>query len=317
MTQAAAQITASEALDRWLKACAQNPWAALSPQAAMPYAYIWRSWVRYLGDTDWTHATGLELLAFLNSIEQAKASRHAASDVTRRRYWRVIDRIYEHGQLFDYCQNNPAQEIAQADRPPQEVTSGAILTPRMWAALESGLPEPRDAVSARDRAALMAFMELGITPQELSNINLHDCAAHGLRITGPRTPQNRTLSISPELASAIQSYQGMRMLMGHSANSDALFVSREEPRISPQTMQRIATKYIRACAHRNKLPEPVQLGAQVIRNTSLLYRLLSGSPLSEVVAFAGLKSPRAFTHLRDHLPQKLRAVIATSDIAND
>lgn len=318
MSHIAEKIDANEALDCWLKACAENPWATLSPQAATPYAYIWRSWVRHLGAIHWTDATGLDLAAFLRSIEQANPARHAASDVTRRRYWRVIDRVYEHGQLFDYCTSNPAQEIEEAERPPQEETTGAVLTPRMWAALESGLPTPCDVISARDRAALMALMELGITPQELCSITLHDCAAHGLRITGPRIPQNRTLSISPELASAINTYQGMRMLMGRSAAiSEALFVSREEPQLSPQTVQRIASKYMRASAHQKKLPVPVQLGAQVIRNTSLLHRLIGGTPMSEVVALAGLKSPRAFTHLREHLPKKLRAVIATSDIHED
>lgn len=310
-------IDAQEVLQRWLGACASNPWASLTEQAAQPYAYIWQSWVRHIAPKDWTQAEGVDVLAFLASVEQVSKTKHSASDTTRRRYWRVLDRVYEHAQLHGWCDANPAQQVAESERPPQESPTGAVLTMRMWAALRDGLPAPADAITARDRAALMLLMELGITSQELYSLTLQDVDGQRLHLHGPRQPQNRTMTMSEALSGALSDYLRQRPMLGAVARSESLFVSREEPKWAAQSVQRVTTKYMRAIAYRNKLPEPVSLGAQIIRNTALLHWLLDGQPMSEVVRLAGLKSPHAFTHLRQHLPPNLRAIVATSGIDAD
>lgn len=317
MTSSPPKLDAKGILDNWLSACASNPWASLTTEAAQPYVYIWLSWARFIEPKPWTQATGTDVLGFLASLTQASHARQQVSDVTRRRYWRVIDRVYEHAMLLGQCSSNPAQAVSTSDRPPQENPVGAVLSMAMWSAIEKNIPVATDLISARDRCIFMALMELGLTSQEICRLTLHDVADHGLRITGPRPVQHRTMPISPQLSAELGDFMQRRAIVAMARPSDALFMSREEPAITTQVVQRVVSKHMRAIAYRSKLPVPVQLGAQIIRNTVLLHWLLDDKPMREVLAMSGLKSPRALTHLREYLPRHIRAIVATSGLDGD
>ena len=98
-------MSGRNAFDHWLRTCGQNPWEPLSADAAKPYGFIWQSWLRFIAggqdeDTSlaWASATPLQVLAFINHGPQSP-KRSKPSDITRRRYWRVLDRVYDHAVL--------------------------------------------------------------------------------------------------------------------------------------------------------------------------------------------------------------------------
>lgn len=313
MTSTATTMDAHQLLVHWLDACAVDPWDALTPKAAEPYAYIWNAWVRHLGEKPWHEAGGIDVRAFLNAVESAALNKHDASDVTRRRYWRVLDRVYEHAEIFGWAHHNPAQAVADSERPPSENPVGAVLSMRMWVALAQDLPAALDASSARDRAILMMLMELALTTQELRSIEVGDIADGTLQVSGPRQHQPRALAMSEALQEAISGFLRHRL----NAASPLLFVTRGDGPISTPMLQRMTTKYLRGIAHRHALPEPAKQGPQIIRNTAIVHWLLDGMPLRDAVARAGLKSPHSLTNIREHLPAPVRAIIATSGIGRD
>lgn len=313
MTTTAPTMDAQRLLQHWLDACAADPWDALTPKAAEPYAYIWRAWVRHLGDRPWNEASGADVRAFLNAVESAAQNKHDASDVTRRRYWRVLDRVYEHAEIFGWCNHNPAQAVADSERPPSENPVGAVLSMRMWVALAQDLPAALDATSARDRAILGMLMELGLTAQELHTLELGDIAGDLLHVRGPRQHQNRILAMSDTLQAALHDFLRHRPKVPY----PQLFVTRSNGAISAPVLQRMTAKHLRATAHRHALPEPVKQGPQIIRNTAIVQWLLGGMPLRDAVVRAGLKSPHSLTNIREHLPPAVRAIIATSGVGRD
>lgn len=302
--------TAQEVFSSWLAACQADAWEPLTEQAAEPYAYIWQSWARTLGETPWDQATGIQVLAFLESAVQP--GRQNLREVTRRRYWRVLDRVYEHGMLNGWASANPAQEVAHTERPAQENPTGAILSPRMRHALETGIGDASDPLHARNKALMLMLMQLGPTSQELCDLQLQDLVCGTVNFTGPRAAQNRSLPISDELAKALSDYLAQRDWIGTSNKSDFLFVSQAEPRMTAQTVQRVTRKYLTYTAHKAALPVPVQLGPHILRNTAILQWLLEGIPMLVVLQQAGLKSPKALVHLRQHLPSRIRSIVNAS-----
>lgn len=304
-------LAADTVFQRWLSACQSSPWSPLTLEAAHPYRAIWETWLRHIAETPWYEANGSQVLSFINAAHLP--GRDKPSEITRRRYWRILDRVYEHACLEGDCTYNPAQDVEAADRPPQEDPIGAVLSPRMWAALSEHLPAPVDAIRARDRAMLLTFMELGITSQEIINLRLCDVTAQGMQLQGPRRSQERVLPISEALATNLDDYQRQRGLLGLGANSDLLFISRHaDPKLSSTTLQTITQKYMLYAAHVSALPEPPRLGAQIIRNTVITRWLIAGRPMREVLRMAGLQEPGSLSHLREALPKHIRSLIAAS-----
>lgn len=300
------------AYQHWLLTCGQNPWEPLSPDAAKPYGFIWQSWLRFLagGNVDgdpyaWAQATPQQVLAFINLGPQSP-KRSQPSDITRRRYWRVLDRVYDHALLHHWVSSNPAQGLTAQDLPPSEDPKGAILSPRMWRALERQLPAPDDLISCRDRAVLMLLMELGLTPEEvrfleMGNLRWTEDAPQkieAIQVVGARDKQSRTLPVSDKLFAALRHWLQARAGYHAMQGQSALFCTRKAPQLSNHTLLHLVTKTLRQAALAAKLPEPARMGPQVLRNTVLVQWIEAGCSVDEVLERAGMKSPNALQHLR-------------------
>ena len=314
-----AALDGTAAFDHWLRTCGQNPWEPLSADAAQPYRFIWLSWLRYLASAtdaaqgDWQTAHALQVLGFINHAPQSHKN-HKPSDITRRRYWRVLDRVYDHAVLHGWVSHNPAQGITYEDLPPSEDPQGAILSPRMWHALTAALPAPEDLISCRDRAILVLLMELGITPEEvrlleLDNLqwsatpNTSGAAARSatisaIQIVGERDRQSRTLPVSAALNTALQHWLQARAGYHAMQGQTALFCTRKAPQLSKHTLLHLVTKTLQQAAHHSGLAQPPRMGPQVIRNTVLVQWLDAGCSVEEVLARSGMKHPNALLHLR-------------------
>ena len=304
-------VRGDHAFDHWLLTCGQNPWEPLSPGAAKPYGFIWQSWVRFLSGSQednphaWATATPEQVLEFINHSPQSP-KHHKPSDITRRRYWRVLDRVYDHAVLQAWCTSNPAQGLTTQDMPPSEDPKGAILSPRMWRALQKQIPTPDDLISCRDRAVLMLLMELGLTPEEVrllevSHLRYSNTVSEkieGLQIVGERDKQSRCLPVTARLNTALQHWLQARADYHAMQGQTALFCTRKAPQLSSHTLLHLVTKTLKQAALQSQLPEPARMGPQVLRNTVLVQWLDSGCTVEEVLARSGMKSPHALQHLR-------------------
>jgi len=315
-TPALVAMRGDNAFDHWLLTCGQNPWEPLSPDAAKPYGFIWHSWLRFLAPGDcgdphaWAHATPQQVLVFINHGPQSP--KHTKpSDITRRRYWRVLDRVYDHAVLHRWAASNPAQGITAQDMPPSEDPKGAVLSARMWRALERQIPQPDDLISCRDRAVLMLLMELGLTPEEVRLLELGHLrwseqeqaprTIVALQIEGERDKQSRTLPISAKLDGALRHWLQARAGYHAMQGQPALFCTRKAPQLSNHTLLHLVTKTLKQAAAASRLDEPARMGPQVLRNTVLVQWLDAGCSVQEVLERAGMKSPNALQHLRAYI----------------
>lgn len=217
--------TGDALFQHWLSACGADPWAPLSEAAATPYRFIWGAWLKLLAasgnvegadhaDTTakvdqrqpWQQAESVQVLQFLNQATRSQKQLDLPSDITRRRYWRVLERIYDHALLHGWVLRTPLEGVSELDRPPSEDPQGAILSPRMWRALQRQIPAATDLISARDRAVLLVLMHLGLSSEEVRALVLDDL----LWETSPATPNQAASAteIDHSTAAADQNHAG-------------------------------------------------------------------------------------------------------------
>jgi integrase len=348
-----------ELFSHWLQACGQQHWMPLSETAAGPYRFIWGAWLKFIAgqanpafsssespqenpggiysdaleQQPWLQATPAQVLQFLTQVTRSQKQLDLPSAITQRRYWRVLERIYQHAQLHGWVEHNPVQGLAAQDRPPSEDPQGAILTPRMWRALQRHIPVATDLISARDRAVLLVLMQLGLSSEEVRSLALEDLlwqeAAQkaqapithttntpkalrsptvtqptiqaritALRITGSRAMQPRTLEVPPLLADALQDWLAYRAAYAPMAQQPALFCTRKAPALSTHTVLHLVSKTLQAASAQHPQELPPRMGPQVVRNTVIVQWLQSGLSEAEVLQRAGLKTPHALGHLQ-------------------
>lgn len=285
----------------------------------MPYRYVWGAWARSLAPRAWHEAMPTDVLAFIRS---AAPEKDKPSSVTQRRYWRILDRIYDFACLHGLASRNPAQEMAPADIPPYDAGQGAILSPRMWHALPKHLKVTTSATSARDAAIFYVLMECAASTAELLRLSIDDLAMNGpavtaVRLTGDMPHHHREIAVSAAASNAITEWLAMRSMVGTSRLSRALFLGRDQPTLTSQALHKITAAHIQYTALIEGLPQPVRSGPQVFRNTAIVHWLLSGMSVQQALVLAGLKSPSSLDRLKEHLPLHVRQAIASSTPSED
>jgi len=323
---ASALPTAEALFDHWLQARGNDAWTPLTAEAAKPYRFIWGAWSKYLlgqcvPAVAWHEASAVEVLHFINHIPQTVKGRKI-SDITRRRYWRVLDRVYDHALLNGWIEINPVHAVARGERPPSEDPKGAVLSDAMWQAGIAQIPAGDDLVGARDRAVLMLLFELGLAPEELRMLHvdniLHSAPVGdsgetqiiGVHVEGQRDNQQRKLSVSIALAHGLAHWLRARAQYPAMQGEPALFCSRKSRTLSNHTLLHLVTKTLSEAARNAGLPTPARLGPQIVRNTAIVRWLNAGMPLAEVVERAGLKNVNGLLHLRDLVSEEARTALA-------
>ncbi|MET1116285.1 MAG: tyrosine-type recombinase/integrase [Comamonas sp.] len=324
---APASLPSAEALfDHWLQARSNDAWTPLTADAAKPYRFIWGAWSKYLlgqliPAVAWHDASAVQVLHFINHIPQTAKGRKI-SDITRRRYWRVLDRVYDHALLNGWIEINPVHAVARAERPPSEDPKGAVLSDAMWQAGIAHIPAGDDLVGARDRAVLMLLFELGLAPEELRTLRLDNILYSaplddsgetqiiGVHVEGQRDNQQRKLSISTALARGLAHWLRARAQYPAMQGEPALFCSRKSRTLSNHTLLHLVTKTLAEAAQSAGLPTPSRLGPQIVRNTAIVRWLNAGMPLAEVVERAGLKNVNGLLHLRELVSEEARTALA-------
>jgi site-specific recombinase XerC len=318
--------------DHWLQARSNDPWTPLTAQAAKPYRFIWGAWSKFLqahldaqgqnvAALAWNEASAVQVLHFINHIPQTAKGRKV-SDITRRRYWRVLDRIYDHALMMGWVEINPVHAVAASERPPSEDPKGAILSDAMWQAGIAHIPAGNDLVGARDRAVLMLLFELGLAPEELRMLRTDNLLYStpqedsgetqiiGVHVEGLRDNQQRKLSISTALARGLAHWLRARAQYPAMQGEASLFCSRKSRTLSNHTLLHLVTKTLSEAAQSSGLPTPARLGPQIVRNTAIVRWLNAGMPLADVVERAGLKNVNGLLHLRDLVSDEARAALS-------
>lgn len=313
--------TAEEIFESWLNGRSNASRDALSEAAAAPYRYVWLSWCRWLDEHavgDPVHGAGkryLEarpedvhrFLAHGPTPSSKRVSRTTPiSEVTRRRYWGILNAVYKHAKDLETIPSNPADDVGEHDRPPPEKSEGLVLTRLHFEAVYKVLPTGPSPWDLRDRAVLLLLLEAALTPGEVTGLKLdnigesRDHPGHlELEITGTRRPQNRDITLSKLATAALAQWLEARKSTG-SQLDDVFITQRQEP-MAGRVLFHLVAKAITASAELSGMPVPGHVGAQVLRNTCIVQWLNSGMEEGQVVMLAGFKDAKSFRGLRRHI----------------
>lgn len=311
--------------EQWHQDCRARAHAQAKPEGPdakgddfEAYRYIWQSWIKYLQTLKradgryvrWDEADGAAVVNFLNKggIESRK---HEAkvSDITKRRYWRVLDRIYTFAMEKCFAQVNPASQVMRSEIPKQENHKGHVLTPKVWDAAMGALKqEPgagRGEVATRNRALLLVLFTMGLMPIEVRSLNVANYASTGegawLKIEGHTDNAKRQLEIPQFVRAALDAWLQVRAASPKYCASQALFSAQSGKAMTDETLLQIVRGHLLDACTAAGEPPPQRLGPQIIRNTRIVKWLMDGVPRPVVVLRAGLKDEHGLTHLIDHV----------------
>jgi integrase len=274
----------------------------------------------------WHEATADDVLRFLQ-LRAGQQARHQPerqiSEVTRRRYWRLLERVYEYALTRGWIAANPASNLEHGDRPAAEDGKGHCLPPLLWQSLPRHFPTADGYQNARDRAIALLLYELALAPEEIRTLLWRDlldasqqpwAPAPGqhrpaaLHMDGTRAAQQRVLPLSENTAQALADWRRCSSAQRGPSVVDGehpVFYSRRGGPLSVRMLFHVASQIIQR-AHQ-ALPEGAQkaplqrVGPQVLRNTAIVQWLKSGRSELEVIAQIGVESPRALQHLQHYL----------------
>ena len=339
-----------EMFSEWLAHEGSKSWDALDTSPDGSSEKVWQAWLQHLQapenqstasplstpqSKNWHEADATDIQRFLKVRDGQKAYHHPErkiSEVTRRRYWRLLERIYDHALEHGWVQSNPATGLEPGERPPSEDGKGHCLPPLLWKALPRQFPQADGYQNARDRAIVLLLYEMALAPEEVRVLQWRNiCSSDAriwipsvagpdtgqgtvsdvpaqLHIDGGRAAQQRLLDIPHNVAQALRDWR--RFSAGQRGPSvvdgdHEVFYSRRGGPLSVRMLFHVASQLIQR-AHEAQ-PEgsqkfPLQrVGPQVLRNTAIVQWLRAGVPELEVIARIGVNSTRALRHLQHYL----------------
>lgn len=338
-----------EMFSEWLAHEGSKSWDALDTSPDGSYEKVWQAWLQHLQapenqstasplstpqSKNWHEADATDIQRFLKVRDGQKAYHHPErkiSEVTRRRYWRLLERIYDHALEHGWVQSNPATGLEPGERPPSEDGKGHCLPPLLWRALLWHFPLADGYQNARDRAIVLLLYETALAPEEVRALLWKDLQIESvqreeqdyalesndpqpsslprfLHIDGGRAAQQRLIELPPSVAQALLDWRRFSAAQRGPSVVDAnhaVFYSRRGGPLSVRMLFHVASQIIQR-AHQAQ-PESAQkmplqrVGPQVLRNTAIVQWLRSGMAESEVIARVGLNSTRALRHLQHYL----------------
>lgn len=329
------KIDGVEGFRLWAQARAESPRDPLKPQSNAPYQAVWNAWLRFLAQRSvlvdglpqslhWLDARPVDVLDFLKPRAGLRANHQPErqlSEVTRRRYWRMLERLYGFAVVNGWVAENPATMMGESDQPDLAPQLGHILPPALWKELPCHFPEGNTLVECRDRAVLHLLYTLALTPEEIrtlkpSDITVHDVllvkevhAKQFLQVDGPRQAQKRKLPLPDECSGALQAWLSARGQHKPSSASPALLCAMTGEALSTSALFHLVSKVVLAAndalAKKGDVQTwmPERVGPQVLRNTAIVHWLNDGVPEKEVVRRVGLKNSKGLHHLR-HLASR-------------
>ncbi|MDR2299375.1 MAG: site-specific integrase [Comamonas sp.] len=344
-----------EVFKEWLSHEGNKSWDPLDTSPDGGYEKVWLAWLYHLSreqtaqenatqakrspalpDKPWHEAEPVDVQSFLRIREGQRAHHHPErqiSPVTRRRYWRLLERIYDHALEHGWVLANPATGMEPMERPPSEDGKGHCLPPLLWRALPRQFPPADGYQNARDRAIVLLLYEMALAPEEVRALCWKDLRSSEsavwigdapepevqeegalsktpryLHIDGGRAAQQRLVEIPPNVAKALRDWCSFsRAQRGPSVvdGEHVVFYSRRGGPLSIRMLFHVASQIIQR-AHEAQSEDdqkfPLQrVGPQVLRNTAIVQWLRAGVPELEVIARIGVDSTRALRHLQHYL----------------
>lgn len=326
---------AQELLEVWLLVSAASEMDPIGKKGEPFYRHFWSTWLNFLekgraGEGDlfkpaikWHEVTAEDIVHFLRSGPSAKKEEEGVSDITRRRYWRLLQRIYSFALARGWISFNPVADLAKQDTPAPEAPEGAIIHDRLWKAALQVIKhlDVSEPVLLRNKALLMLLFRYGITPQELRTLTTDAVLREtrsltprsgrvtSLQLDGPGPNQRRRLLLDDDVADCLDAWLDARPSFPGATKHSVIFCSMKNATMSPDNLFVLVKGILKVAAAKSDQAMPVRMGPQVVRNTCLVRWLEAGVPAQEVALRAGLKNVKGLYHLRTHVDPEIRLTL--------
>lgn len=330
-----AWVCPSAFYDAWLahqNESATNGREAIDDRNSKSYRFIWQAWTKFIAaeqliedhrDADWQRATPVMVDNFLKH-GMRRLKHDQPSEISKRRYWTVLSRLYHFAHLKGHVPKNPVLDLAMGDVPPIEVSFATILNPSQFHACFDCLPPATGtATQVRDRAIALLLLTLALSPEEIRNLGMQDLERDmatgrvtAINVVPKRSVyQQRRMELNEQTSDALTFWLTQRRLfnslkkvqptempvLGAEGDRDpftTLFVSQKSAYLTMDTLRHVGVDLIERACNKVGQQAPPRVGPQIIRNTVLTHWLNEGKETGVVARMAGLKNAKGLAHLK-------------------
>lgn len=301
----------------------------LSIQTQQHYLGIWRHWLRFLAskDTTWRCALPRDVVDFLStSVASATQKRkdpnqrrQDPSDVTKRRYWRVLDGVYQHALLNEDVAANPASQAqARSEVPRTEAVPSVVLQPVHLERLRNALDDhefnhadrPRHLNKAagganwkalRDRALIGVLMDAGLSSVELLALRPSQVFTSGqrilLRMDGRRKSQRRDIELGRRATVQLREWLKVHAQVQPRAPDFVFFSQKGHGLMTKVSLFVIVRDFLRAHAEQLGLAGLHHQGPNLLRSSVIREALHRGIDEAQIIKKFGLATPAALRRI--------------------
>lgn len=314
-------MNADTLFQQWRAHRGQDRRDPLSAAGARSYQAIWQSWCRWLSEpagdgqgarcSNYLDASPVLVSDFLRSGPTPRASRRAKnplSEITRRRYWRVLHSVYEYALTQQLIAVNPGAGLIGKDKPPPENSVGQIFGEHQLEHVRAAVPTGNNVWEIRDRAILLLLMEEALSVSEICGLQVRHAGAGllerqllSVRIEGKRKAQVRIVDLQASASQALQAWIECRQHMAPGQSTAPMFLTERLRGVSPRVVFHLVARTVTKAFVDAGLPLTFHLGPQVLRNSCIVHWLNSGHDLMAVLKKAGLKDAKSLRGLRRYL----------------
>lgn len=308
--------------DSFAQARRMDPRDPLSARAARGYRSIWRRWLLFLAQRQvrWQVANRADVRAFIgHGLSPRKHSVNAAvSDVSRHRYWRVLQRLYTHALFEGQISQSPFEGVGLGERPANVAQDGTVLPLPLWSALPRFFADPEQGhdVATRNTAMLWLLYRAGLSAQEVRELPLTALEYSSIE-AGPRWPcavlieghrayQMRRVLLDAPTGQALAAWLALRQVNPAFRSLPWVFFSRHGEALSGPVLFRAASAAIARASASVGLHVDRRLGPQILRNSLMRNWLDAGEDALTVAKRMGLKNAKSLSRLASVVSPQVR-----------
>ena len=255
-----------------------------SPHTLLNYRLDLADFIKFLGQTSIESATYLTLRKFLANLKERNLKQRTVSRKLSclRSFFRFLCRE-------GYLKTNPLTSLSS---PKSEKYLPLFLTENEVVKLIE-MPKAEDWRGLRDKAILETFYSTGMRISELVGLNLSDIDFIGqvVKVKG-KGKKERLLPIGDRALSAIRGYLVKKK--NKKINEPALFLNKNQRRITDRGVRDIVQKYIRIASLKTGV------SAHTLRHSFATHLLNRGADLrsvQELLGHANISTTQIYTHL--------------------
>jgi integrase/recombinase XerD len=233
-------------------------------------------------------------IAHCQTALNASAGTRARKIVSIRQFWKYLK---TKAHLID---NNIAEEL-ETPKLPKRIPKYLSLKEYVRQLMES-------KKSARDNCIITIFLNCALRLSELASLDLDQVDTEVLSVIG-KGNKERKIFLTPAAKKSINTWLQVRNSLA--IQTDALFISRNNRRMTTRSIQNVVKKYVVASGL-----DPKSLSAHKLRHTAatLMYKYgrVDLRSLQQILGHESVATTEIYTHIDEH---QLQSAVNSNPLA--